>query len=212
MTYEGTDLSPEAIIFDMDGVIADTEKFHAKAKKRVLNDYGLELDIEEIERFKGTPSEEMFKQVFQKHGIDGDAEEAAAHKRDIYHELIGDNVKEIPGASKLVRNLSDRYNLILASSSTPRNIQMILESTGLQNYFKEKISAKEDGIKGKPAPDIYQEAARRLGISPEKCLAIEDSENGAKSAQRAGLKVIGYKQDNKFVDMTVHNFKELKDL
>lgn len=201
----------KAVVFDMDGVIADTEIFHTEAKQKVLRSYGIESDAENLEnRFAGTPSEQMFLQLFQENNVDGDPDEAASRKRDIYHEMIEGQVKEIEGVANLIHDLYGAYPLVLASSSSPRNIRTILDSTGLHKFFEEKISAKEDGIDGKPAPDIYQEAARRLGVKPGNCVAIEDSDNGARSANRAGMKVVGYQLDTDDVDLTVENFRELE--
>ena len=194
----------------MDGVIADTEKFHTEAKQQILSEYDIEISDDELkDRFAGTPSEQMFSQLFDENNIEDGPQATADRKREIYHELIEGNVDEIPGVADLIEDLSSSYPLILASSSAPRNIKMILETTNLEKFFQEKISAKENGIKGKPAPDIYRDAAKRLDVDPEDCVAVEDSKNGAKSARRAGMNVIGYKLDNEDVDLTIENFEEL---
>lgn len=200
----------KAVVFDMDGVIADTEKFHTEAKQQILSEYDIEISDDELkDRFAGTPSEQMFSQLFDENNIEDGPQATADRKREIYHELIEGNVDEIPGVADLIEDLSSSYPLILASSSAPRNIKMILETTNLEKFFQEKISAKENGIKGKPAPDIYRDAAKRLDVDPEDCVAVEDSKNGAKSARRAGMNVIGYKLDNEDVDLTIENFEEL---
>ncbi|WEL23721.1 HAD family hydrolase [Candidatus Nanohalovita haloferacivicina] len=200
----------KAIVFDMDGVIAETEKFHTEAKQEVLADHGIETDAEELEeKYAGTPSENMFKQVFKEHNIDADHEEAAARKRQTYHEIIQGQIHEIEGAKALIQELSENHELVLASSSARRNIQMILKSTGLEEYFIETLSAKDEGINGKPEPDIYLEAAEILEEKPENCVAIEDSDNGIKSAKKAGMKVVGFRNQRPETDLSIESFEDL---
>lgn len=200
----------KAVVFDMDGVIADTEKFHTEAKQQVLADHGIETDAEHLEeKYAGTPSENMFKQIFRENNIDADHEKAADRKRGIYHEIIQGQVHEIEGVKELIQELSEDHDLVLASSSARRNIQMILESTGLEEYFIETLSAKDEGINGKPEPDIYIEAARILGEKPENCVAIEDSDNGIKSAKKAGMKVVGFRNQRPETDLSINSFEEL---
>jgi beta-phosphoglucomutase-like phosphatase (HAD superfamily) len=110
-------------------------------------------------------------------------------------ELVEGNITDIGGVKKLLKYISGEYFLAIASSSAPQNIELVLDETGLDSFFEVKVSAKEEGLESKPAPDVYVEAAERLGVRPEDCLALEDSINGVESAKNAGMEVVGYSEE-----------------
>jgi HAD superfamily hydrolase (TIGR01509 family) len=103
--------------------------------------------------------------------------------------LYRERLPLLPGARKAVERLADRGPLGLATSSNRPILELVLELAGLTEYFQVTVSSEEVG-RGKPAPDVYLEAARRLGVAPELCAAIEDSHNGIRSAHAAGMRVI----------------------
>jgi beta-phosphoglucomutase len=186
----------EAVIFDMDGVISRTSRYHTEAKKRQLEKYGISLEKEEIEeRFAGVSSEIMFRKIFDEHGVEEDYREAAEEKREIYRELIEGNIEPVEGVLELIEELEENYKLALASSSTEENIEKVLEALDIKEKFEATVSAKEEGVRSKPDPEIYLEAAERIGADPENCVAIEDGKKGMKSAKAAGMTVVAYVDD-----------------
>lgn len=188
----------EAVIFDMDGVISKTSHYHTEAKKRQLEKYGISLGKDEIkERFAGVSSEIMFRKIFEEHGIKEDHRKAAEEKREIYRELIEGNIEPVEGVLELIDKLEKSYTLALASSSTEENIERVLEVLNLREKFEATVSAKEDGVKSKPDPGIYLEAAERIGAEPENCVAIEDGKKGMRSAKAAGITVVAFVEDTK---------------
>jgi beta-phosphoglucomutase family hydrolase len=188
----------EAVIFDMDGVISKTSRYHTEAKKRQLEKYGISLEKDEIEeRFAGVSSEIMFRKIFEEHEIEKDHRKASEEKREIYRELIKGDIEPVEGISDLIEELEKNYTLALASSSTKRNIERVLEALNLREKFDVTVSAKEDRVKSKPDPGIYLKAAERIGSEPENCVAIEDGKKGMKSAKAAGMTVVAFVEDTK---------------
>lgn len=186
----------EAIVFDMDGVISRTSRYHTEAKKQQLEKYGITVEKEEIEeRFAGVSSEIMFRKIFDEHGVEEDHREAAEEKRGIYRELIEGNIEPVEGALELIEELEEDYKLALASSSTKENIEKVLEALDIKEKFEATVSAKEEGVKSKPDPGIYLKAAERIGVNPENCVAIEDGKKGMESAKAAGMTVVAFVKD-----------------
>jgi HAD superfamily hydrolase (TIGR01509 family) len=204
---------PEAVIFDMDGVISKTSRFHTEAKKKQLEKYGISLGKDEIEeRFAGVSSEILFRKVFEEHGVEEDHRKAAEEKREIYRELLEGEIEAVEGVIELIKELKDRYTLALASSSTEQNIEKVLDALDLNEKFQATVSAKEEGVKSKPDPSIYIEAAERIAVEPDNCVAIEDGRKGMKSVREAGMAVVAYVDDTdkKFpADLKISDMRSL---
>lgn len=184
----------EAIIFDMDGVLVDSEPFHTLIEKRQFELNGLSVSEEEHLNYMGTASELMWSQIHKNHKTNISVEELLEQNRTesirFFTEL--ENIPVMHGLPELLEKLSKRnYHLAVASSSFPEIIELLLGKSGLKKYFKVIVSGEEAG-KSKPAPDIFLLAAKKLGVSPENCLVVEDSQNGIKAARAAGMFCVAY--------------------
>lgn len=191
----------QAVLFDFDGVLADSEPIHLKACQEVLASEGLELaSADYYARYLGYDDRGLFRAYLEDRGIaaDGARIEAwvSAKTRTVQRLLTSDGVL-FPGAVDLVRMLAERVPLAIASGALGHEIALVLDSAGLGGYFK-AIASASDGVPGKPAPDLYQLAMARLSermngagrLRPASCAAIEDSHWGLESAGRAGLRCI----------------------
>lgn len=183
----------EAVIFDMDGVLVDSELLHYRANVNVLKRFGICLDYDYYKQFIGTSCPVMWKKIQQDFALSTDWEELS-RLGDIETEKLvcTDGYQPVPGASQLVRMLKQQgYTLAVASSSSLENIHRIIQALHLSDCFTCLVSG-EIVAHPKPAPDIYQKTAELLNISPMDCLAIEDSQNGVDSALDAGMACLGF--------------------
>ncbi len=183
-----------AVIFDFDGVIADSEAQHFRAFQQVLAERGWALSqADYYDRYLGYSDRDLFELVARERGEPlsaGDLEQLIASKGRAYAGLISAGAVLCPGADDVIRRLAKKFPLGIASAAFAREIVEVLQSTNLLSCFQ-KIVGAEDVAQSKPSPAPYLEAARRLGVSPEACVAIEDSPWGLESARRAGMRTIG---------------------
>lgn len=207
----------KCVIFDMDGVIIDSEPIHFEVEKRLLKDLGVAVSHEESHSFVGTASREMWSHLKGKYKLDRSVEELVEMEKTSYmdHLLSQENLKPIPGVAELIEELyRNRVELVVASSASIEEIEVVLEKFNLARFFKTKVSADEVES-GKPAPDTYLYAAQMTGADPEAYIAIEDSKNGVKAAKSAGMRCIGFKnpnsgrQDLSSADTIINSFSEI---
>jgi HAD superfamily hydrolase (TIGR01509 family) len=179
----------DAVIFDLDGLLIDSESVWDKARRRYVSDHGGRWREEATREMMGMSSVEWSRYVAERLGVGRLPEvistEVAAEVADLYRERL----PLMPGAVEALRRLAERWPLGLASSSNREVIELVLELAGIANLFEATVSSEEVG-RGKPAPDVYLETASRLGVAPDACAAIEDSHNGILSASAAGMRVI----------------------
>jgi HAD superfamily hydrolase (TIGR01509 family) len=179
----------EAVVFDLDGVLVDTEELWDEARRQVADERGGRWREDAQRAMMGMSSREWSRYMHETIGVPDSPEQineaVVQHLEDLYRERL----PLIPGALEAVRRLAARWPLAIASSSNRPIIDLFLELTGTAEVFRATVSS-EEGERGKPAPDVYLEAARRLGVDPTRCAAVEDSENGIRSAAAAGMMVI----------------------
>jgi HAD superfamily hydrolase (TIGR01509 family) len=183
----------EGVIFDMDGVLSDTQTIHARVESDSLRQLGITLSPEDITReFAGVADEDMFPRIFARFGKRVDDFGAFVEdKWKAMMEASRGHVRPMPGAIELVAALGQLgIPLAVASSSRHSYIELVLEELKLQDAFRAVVSA-EEVAHSKPDPDIFLLAAKRIGVRPESCLVIEDSVNGMRAAQSAGMYCIG---------------------
>jgi len=181
----------DAVIFDMDGVLIDSEPLHFEVLRRVLGHDGVQLSGAENEEFIGTTSAAMFATLIARHALPRSVSEYVALYDAAVLEVLRRPHKAQPGVEHLLGYLrQSSIRLGVASSSNRSWIDATLRSLQLTDAFEAIISGDEVS-RGKPDPSIYTLAAQRLGIAPERCLAIEDAPNGVESARRAGMAVLG---------------------
>jgi HAD superfamily hydrolase (TIGR01509 family) len=179
----------DAVVFDMDGVLIESEEIWDAVREAYIRERGGRYN-EEIQRaVMGMSAPEWSRYLHETAGVpdppDAINEEVVRRMLAAYRE----HLPLIPGAVEAVRRLSGRFPLAVASSSNRPLIDTVLDVSGLKGCFQATVSS-EEVARGKPSPDVYLEAARRLDIAPERCAAIEDSHNGIRSAKSAGMHVI----------------------
>lgn len=181
----------EAVIFDMDGVLSDTEPVYLQIEKEIVARYGKSLTDSLIERIKGSSLVNAMKIIVDELGINEDHEKLAKEEENAFRNYIINNpIPVVPCAQELVETVkSSGYRIALATSTASDNAMVILSKTGFKDYF-EVIITGDKVQKTKPAPDIYLKCAQLLNVEPRFCVAIEDSINGCKAAKNAGMKVI----------------------
>lgn len=207
----------EAIIFDMDGVLVDSEPIHVEIEKQqfLLNE--VTISEEEHQKYMGTASDMMWRTIAERQKMRLSIEELIEQNRTesirIFSELT--EIPVMPGLVELLEKLkAKKYPLAVASSSFPEIIDIILEKTQLKKYFKVIVSGEEAG-KSKPEPDVFLLAAQKLGIKPENCLVIEDSFNGIAAAHAAGMSCVAYQspgvdpKTQREADSVVKSFEQL---
>ena len=179
----------EAVVFDMDGVLLQSEEVWDAVREEYVRERGGRYDAEVQRAMMGMSSTEWSRYL---HDVAGVPDEPAEINAEVVHRML-DAYKEhlplIPGAVDAVRRVAGEFPLGLASSSNRELIDTALEQAGLAPYFAATVSS-EEVAHGKPAPDVYLEAARRLGIAAKQCVAIEDSHGGIRSAKTAGMRVL----------------------
>lgn len=203
-----------AVIFDMDGVIIDSEPIYFKAGNKLFRFLDLDVSEQEHHSYVGISSKDMWSHIRDKYKIDLSTEELVEMEMNIYIDylLLKKDEKPIPGVVELIEDLyKNNIDLALASSSSIKSIIIVLDMFNLGKFFKTIVNGYEVE-NGKPAPDIFLYAAKRLGVQPEDCIVIEDSENGIEAAKSAGMKCIGFKnlnsgkQDLSSADMVIDSF------
>jgi len=180
----------KAIVFDMNGVIVDDEKIHEQAFGLAFIERGLELTHRQYaELFLGRTDRDAVEAVCLKRNITIDIGEILNAKKDHYWKLAHNGLVPFPGIVGFIHESSKRFPIALASCASSADIDCVLSAFEIRNLFSVIVSG-QDVRKGKPDPEIYQTAARLLGIAPVNCLAIEDTMIGIRSAQEAGMKCL----------------------
>ena len=180
-----------AVIFDMDGVIADTEHVWDEVREVLVADWGGTYSPDAQRAMMGMSSVEWSRYMHDELGLQQSAEEINAEVVRRMLERYRTALPLVDGAVAVVRELSASLPLAVASSSNRPLIDAVLEAAGITAYFSATVSS-EEVARGKPRPDVYLEAARRLGLEPGGCAAVEDSANGIRAAAAAGMWVIAY--------------------
>jgi HAD superfamily hydrolase (TIGR01509 family) len=180
---------PEAVIFDLDGVLIDSEPLWNDAKKLVVDGSGGCWRDDAPNAMIGMSSPEWSKYMHDELAVPLEPEYIDRVVVQRIEQLYRARLPLVPGAIKAVRALEERWPLGLASSANRAIIDLVLVLAGLADAFKATVSS-EEVERGKPAPDVYLRAAHLLGVRPDRCVAIEDSSSGLRSAAAAGLTVI----------------------
>jgi HAD superfamily hydrolase (TIGR01509 family) len=180
---------PDAVIFDMDGVLVDSEAVWDDVRKRFVEESGGRWHDGAQRDMMGMSSVEWSRYVRDRLDVEMDPEEISAAVANRVADVYRERLPLLPGAVESVRSLGREWPLAVASSSNRHVIDLVLELAGVADAFGVTVSSEEVGA-GKPAPDVYLEAAKRLSVEPTACAAIEDSTNGIRSAHAAGMAVI----------------------
>lgn len=180
---------PQAVIFDLDGVLIESEQVWDEVRRGLATDAGRPWPPETTSALQGMSTPEWSRHLVEVIGVPGPPEEAAATVIRRMADRYRSHLPLLPGAVETVRVLADRWPLGVASSSPPRLIEVVLATAGIADRFQVAISSEEVD-RGKPAPDVYLAAASRLGVDPTRCVAVEDSTNGLRAAVAAGMVLV----------------------
>jgi HAD superfamily hydrolase (TIGR01509 family) len=179
----------DAVVFDLDGVIVDSEQVWDEVRQAYTHEVGGTFTEAATRAMMGMSSPEWSRYMSESLGVPGTPEEINAAIVERMLERYGASPPLIPGAVEAVRRIGARWPLAIASSSNPELIEVVLRAAGIDSLFEAAVSS-EEVARGKPAPDVYLETARRLGVDPGRCAAIEDSHAGIRSAKSAGMLVV----------------------
>jgi HAD superfamily hydrolase (TIGR01509 family) len=179
----------EAVVFDLDGLLVDSEQVWDDVREGLARERGGRWHPGAQRDMMGMSSPEWSQYMHDVIGIAEPPEEINGEVVARMLQRYADGPPWLPGAVEAVRRISAHWPLALASSSNRELIDAVLEAGGLSSLFEATVSS-EEVARGKPAPDVYLEAARRLGRPPERCAAVEDSHNGIRSAKAAGMRCV----------------------
>jgi HAD superfamily hydrolase (TIGR01509 family) len=179
----------EAVIFDLDGVLVESEQVWDEVRERFAEERGGRWHADAQREMMGMSSLEWSRYMSEELGVPLAPQQISTAVAERVAAAYRDELPLLPGAADAVRRLAERWRLGLASSSNRAVIDLVLELAGVADCFSVAVSSEEVG-RGKPAPDVYLEAAARLQVEPERAVAVEDSTNGLLAARAAGLGVV----------------------
>lgn len=182
-----------AVIFDMDGVILDSEPLHQELEAQMFRELGAVISQAEAREYIGVNSFEMWRVIRERHSISASVEELVRLERDRYRAIMNNGgVPFVPGVLDLIRHLAGcGARLAVASSAPLEQIDHALAATGVESLFRARVSGDEVP-RSKPDPDIFLQAAKKLGVNPSECVVIEDAPHGVTAARSAGMLCIGF--------------------
>jgi beta-phosphoglucomutase len=203
-------------MFDMDGVLVDSEPLHKRAKELAFQEIGIVLPESVYDSYKGRPDRTMMPEVLASQGRSEDAEQLMLRKKHFY-EQIEHELQPVEGAADFVRWASRRYKLALATSATPRNRAAALKMLGIENCFQSIVDT-DRFTRPKPDPEIFQVAMCDLQLSPAQCWIVEDSLAGVGGGKAAGNFTVGITTTftretltTAGADLVVDSFPELRE-
>lgn len=183
---------PQALIFDCDGTLADTMPLHWRAWRAVTRRHGLDLAEDRFYSLGGVPSRDILKILSAEQGVPLDPLAVAREKEAEYLPLIA-QVEPVNAVVGIARRHYGKIPMAVASGGTRHIIEQVLQHLGIRHLFN-TIVTSEDIIRQKPAPDIFLEAARRLGVPPHLCRAYEDTDLGLEAIRTAGMEAVDVRQ------------------
>ena len=207
----------KAVLFDMDGVIVDTEPLHYKAYQKMFAKVGIEVSLEMYEGFTGQSTYGICKQLCTHFNLELEPQELVQIKRNYFTKLFfdDDDLKLLDGVEKLINNYFDHgLTLVVASSASMFTINNVMKRFKLDRFFSNKLSGA-DLKASKPHPEIFINAAKAANALANECFVIEDSTNGIRAAHKAGIYCVAYKsehsknQDYTLADMLISDYKEI---
>lgn len=187
----------KAIIFDMDGVLIDSEPMHMEIEQRMLQSIGVEISEEEMSQFIGTASQQMWETLINRYELKQSIDELHGVLTDYKTKYFSDeDLEAIPGVKELLVNIkANNIKLAVASSSPLEHINIIIEKLKIKDFFEIVVSGDHVEM-SKPNPEIFHLAAKRLGVNPSECVVIEDSTHGVSAAKAAGMTCVAYDNPN----------------
>ena len=180
----------EAVLWDLDGVIADTGSYHYQAWQDVFQKRGVNFSEADFMRHFGRRHDTIIRSALGKNISTAEFDAVTMEKQESYRRRVADNIRPLPGAIALIRSLKKHdMKMAIASSAPPENIEIIIRGLGIEDYFQ-AIAFGTEVAEGKPSPQVFLLAAKRLGAEPINCLVIEDAVAGIAAAKKAGMKCV----------------------
>jgi beta-phosphoglucomutase family hydrolase len=181
---------PKAVIWDMDGIIADTAPYHFKAWREVFRRRGARYTEEDFRRNFGKRNDAIIRNVLGSQVPSAEIEAIAAEKEELFRRRAGSRIRPLAGAIRLIRALGEHgFSQAIGSSAPLENIELVTQRLGIAGFFRVIVSGREVA-EGKPSPQVFLLAAQRLGLGPQDCVVIEDAAAGVSAAKRAGMSCI----------------------
>lgn len=186
----------KAVIFDLDGVIVESESAHIEAEQQTFLKYGVRISSDELHKYTGTTAKLMFTELIRKYKLNATFEEIFRQKETILFKLLEKDAEPTKGVITLLKKLKSKgIKLAIGSSSTKKQIKYVLSKLDIEHLF-DSVIGEEDIVRSKPDPEIFLKAAAELDVNPSECLVVEDSELGVEAAKRAHMKCVGYINPN----------------
>lgn len=199
---------PEAVLFDMDGLMIDSESLQSQSFEAVLREYGKSpvYNDQGIIQTVGISARDNWALLRERYGVQEEIDVLIKKKRNVYAALLQGSVAPMPGLMDLLGDIKDKpTKKAIVSSSARQHIDIVVTTLAISDCFDSLVSGEEVS-QGKPSPGVFLEAAKRLQVRPEGCVVLEDAPNGVEAAKTAGMKVIVV--PNQF---TINNFFERAD-
>lgn len=206
----------KAVLFDLDGVLVDTEPLAMNIVRKVCKEIGLKINSGELKNFVGITNEKFYTELFKNRGLKNKVKNVLKKHYVLYEESLRNGFKSFKYVKYLLNQLKSRgLKLALVSGSTSKQVFIILNHLRILNNF-DVIISKEDTRESKPSPEGYSLAAQKLGVKAKECVVLEDAEVGIMSAKKAGMRAIGvrskYEQDLSLADAIVNNLSEVENI
>jgi beta-phosphoglucomutase family hydrolase len=198
-----------ALIFDMDGVVIDSNPVHREVWTAYNRSFGLETTEAMLERMYGKRNDEIVRDFFGEHLSDQEVARRGAAKERLYRETIAGRVEQmlVPGLKAFLRE-HDGARMAVATNAEPENVALVLDQGGIRPYFQVIVDGHQVR-KPKPDPEIYRLASQKLGVAEANCIVFEDSKSGVQAARDAGMRIVGVltTEDNlPYVNICANNF------
>ncbi|MBQ9701025.1 MAG: HAD family phosphatase [Lachnospiraceae bacterium] len=209
----------KAVIFDMDGVLVDSEPLHYEVNRKTMQQhFGTDLEYGYYKQYIGSTVMAMWDKIIKDFSLEGyTAKELFDLSEDIKEKILAESgYPEVPGVVSFVKSISSKYKLAVASSSALINIEKNVTKLGIRDKFDTLVTGLSVA-KPKPAPDIFLKAAEQLGVKPDECIVVEDSCNGTRAAKAAEMACIGFinpgsgDQDLSAADYLFESFDNIDD-
>ncbi len=204
----------KAVIWDMDGVIADTAPYHFSAWQETFGKRGVKFTEEDFKHSFGLRNDAIISHILGEPTSQGEIEAIAREKEETFRRIIGQRIRPLPGVIALIKSLKQNgFKMAIASSTPMENIQLITGGLGIEDCFQAIVSS-QDVTEGKPSPQGFLLATQRLGVEPKNCLVIEDAVAGVTAAKRAGMTCLAItnthpRQSLKKADLIVNTLEKV---
>ncbi len=185
-----TEKPGQAIIWDMDGVIADTGIYHYRSWQFAFKKQGIDFTEDDFKRIFGQRNDAIIVQTMGREMTSAEIDSIAGDKETFFRDAVKSQVRPFPGVVDLLKILKTHgVGAAIASSAPLKNIELILSEIGITGFFQAIVFGREVA-EGKPSPQVYLKAAQKLGVEPNNCVVIEDAVAGVEGAKRAGMRCI----------------------